>query len=54
MRSVVTELFDTLLSHRNSMLSTDVDHSMLAAPVTMAFTMINGATAIPISLPEAW
>ena len=54
MSTVVTELFDTLLSHRNSMISTNIDQSLPAALAATAFTILNGATSIPIPSPEAW
>ena len=54
MGTIVTELFDTLLSHRNSVLSTNIDQSLPVAPAATAFSMLNGATSIPIPSPEAW
>ena len=53
MNTIVTELFDTLLSHRNSMLSTNIDQSLPTAPAATAFTILNGATSIPIPSLEA-
>lgn len=54
MNIILTVLFDILLSHCNSMLSTNIDQSLPAAPVATDFAMLNDATYIPIPSPEAW